>query len=206
MGADKIHYYDGKIYEVLFDRALSEVRKLILEQIEPGCRVIDVGCGTGSLVFELAKKCESVVGVELSSKMVKHANSRLSRLDQFHDKVSFLHKDATKLSDFEDEYFDYLTISMALHEMPAKIRLEVLKEAKRVAKRIIIADYAAPMPVNIFGIITRTVEFFAGIEHFKSFLDYQKRGGIGTLLEKSQFTILSEKINKKKTIKVVVAN
>ena len=203
MSIDKPHYYDGKPYEILFDRALREVRDIIVGQIEAGSKVIDIGCGTGSLVFDLAEKCESVTGVELSSKMVNHAQ----RCQQKNGKrnVSFMHGDATSLPHFENQQFDYLTISMALHEMPPELRLKVLNEAKRIAKKIIIADYVVPQPLSFAGIIIHIVEFLAGIEHFRGFRDFQSNNGINQLLQNCQLSICGESTNQNGTIKVVVA-
>jgi len=203
MNADKSHYYDGKFYEIFIDQALKDVRDIIIEQIEAGSTVVDIGCGTGSLSFALTEKCKSVTGVELSSKMVEHAKRRQQA--NGNNNVNFIHGDATSLPHFQNQKFDYLIISMALHEMPPNLRIKVLNEAKRIAKKIIVADYIVPQPVSFAGIITRIVEFLAGVEHFKGFRDFQKNNGIDQLLENCQLSICNESTNKNKTIRVVVA-
>lgn len=200
---DKPHYYDGKFYEMFIDLFFKEIRNSMSDQIESGSRVIDIGCGTGSFVFVLAEKCASVTGVELSSKMLAHAMSR-QRLHGKHN-VCFIHADATNLSDFKDKQFDYVTISMALHEMPHDVRERALLEAKRIGKKIIIADYAAPQPLTFAGVRIRIVEFLAGIEHFKAFLDFQKNRGIDQLLNNSGLFVFHESIIKDGTIRIVVA-
>ncbi|MBI2463677.1 methyltransferase domain-containing protein [Candidatus Peregrinibacteria bacterium] len=73
---DKPHYYDGILYEMLIDPFFKEIRDSMSAQIKSGSSVIDIGCGTGSFVFELAEKCKLVVGVEISSKMFERAKSR----------------------------------------------------------------------------------------------------------------------------------
>lgn len=203
MNTDKPHYYDGKFYEVLIDPALIEVRDIIVEQIEAGSTVVDIGCGTGALVFDLSEKCKSITGVELSSKMVEHARRRQQSNGK--NNINFVHGDATNLPHFEDQQFDYLTISMALHEMPPETRTKVLNEAKRIAKKIIVADYVVPQPLSFAGIGTRIVEFLAGIEHFRGFRDFQNNNGIDQLLQNCQLSICSEAINKNGTIRIVVA-
>ncbi len=203
MNIDKSHYYDGKFYEIFIDRALKEVRDIIVEQIEADSTVVDIGCGTGSLVFDLAEKCELVTGIELSSKMVIHAQRR--QQSNGNSNVNFIHGDSKSLPHFQDQQFDYATISMAIHEMPPDLRMQVLNDAKRIAKKIIIADYVVPQPLNFAGIITRIVEFLAGIEHFRGFRDFQRNNGIYQLLQNCQLSICGESTNKNGTIRVVVA-
>lgn len=203
MATDKPHYYDGKPYEILFDRALKEVRALIVEKIEPGSTVIDIGCGTGSLVFDLGENCKSVTGIELSSKMVAHAKRRQEANGKTN--VHFSHGDATSLPHFQDQQFEYATISMAIHEMSPELRIKVLQEAKRIARKIVIADYVTPLPLNFAGIRMRIVEFLAGIDHFKGFKNFQTNNGIDGLLEDCKLSTHEEAINQNGTIRIVVA-
>ena len=200
---DKSHYYDGKLYEIFIDRALRELRNIIVEQIEAGSTAIDIGCGTGSLVFDLAEKCKSVIGVELSSRMVNHARRR--RKSKGKDNVEFMHGNAASLPRFQDQQFDYAAISMVIHEMRPDLRMKVLNEAKRIAKKIIIADFAVPQPSGFAGISTYIVELLAGIGHFKGFKDFQRNNGLDRLLENCYLSIYRESVNKNGTIRVVVA-
>jgi ubiquinone/menaquinone biosynthesis C-methylase UbiE len=193
---DKPHFYDGKIYDILFDSALKEIRQLILSNIKKNSKVLDIASGTGSLVFDLSKICSQVIGVELSSKMVKFASSKNKM-----NNVSFIHADASSLKQFKDDEFDYATVSMAIHEMPPVIRIKVLQEMKRVAKIIIIADYTTPLPHSFAGLRVTVVEFLA--DHFKYFQHYQKSGGIKGILKNLQLDIIDKAMRKDKTIEVI---
>ncbi len=204
MISDKPHYYDGRLYDILFERALREVRDIIAGQIAADSKVLDIACGTGSLVFDLADKCTFVTGVELSSKMVGYAKKRQQANSK--QNVTFIHGNATDLPQYAHQEFDYLTIAMALHEMPPELREQVLQEAKRIAKKIIIADYMVPQALSFAGIRTYLVEFLAGLEHFKGFQHFQNNNGIDQLLQNCQLSICHEAINQKQTIRVVVAN
>lgn len=57
----------GKFYSTFVDPLLIKMRKKFAEQIEPGQKIIDIACGTGAQVFELAKKAKQVTGVDLFS-------------------------------------------------------------------------------------------------------------------------------------------
>lgn len=188
MRDNKFHYYDGKIYQKVIDPVLKKVRKIIIGRIEHGSKVIDIGCGTGALAFELAKQCSLITGLELSSKMANHAGKR-KREEDFKN-IEFIHSDAACLPGIEDKKYDYAVMSMMIHEMPMKYRSGVLNEAIRVSKSLIIADYSAPLPLNLHGIFTRIAEFLAGFEHFSNFRSYQKSRGIYGLLEQRGLSVI----------------
>jgi SAM-dependent methyltransferase len=152
--------------------------------------VIDICCGTGALVFDIAKRCEYVTGVDLSSGMIKYANKE--KEDRGLTNVEFVHADATNLSLYKDHVFDYAVLSFTIHEMPQDIRVPVLREAMRIANVVIIVDYMIPMPVNRIGLINLRYEFIAGYDHFRNFLNYRHNRGLDGLLEKVELTIEEE--------------
>ena len=65
---NKKHWYDGRVYGFFIDPLISGSRKCISSLIENGSTVIDIGFGTGSLVFFLSNKCNRILGIELSKK------------------------------------------------------------------------------------------------------------------------------------------
>lgn len=94
---------------------------------------------------------------------------------------------------------------MAIHEMSPALRMKVLREAKRIAGKIVIADWVAPLPFNFAGIRMRIVEFLAGMDHFKGFKSFQANNGIDRLIEDCKLSISEETINQNGTIRIVVA-
>lgn len=109
---------------------------------EKGSRILDVATGTGKQAFAFAKRGYDVVGIDLSDGMVEVAN-RKNR----YKNAKFLVADATNLP-FEDNGFDVVSVSFALHTMPPTIRQEVLKEMARVTKpagSMVVVDFALPL-------------------------------------------------------------
>ena len=103
---------------------------IIGEIVEPGARVLDLGCGDGELLQWLAEnKSVDARGVELSGAKVQRAIAR---------GVSVYQGDIDQgLADYPDQAFDYVILSQTLQEtrLPRKVLCEML----RVGRRAIVA-------------------------------------------------------------------
>jgi SAM-dependent methyltransferase len=173
--------YDGWLYHLFVDPVLGRVRRLVREQVAAGSSLIDIGCGTGELLFSLADRCSELVGVETSSRMWSYANRRAQ--DQSHSNLRFILGDAADLRDFPTDYFDYATACMVLHEMGVSQRLPVLREMQRLSRNLVLVDYRVPPPANFAAVICRIIERLAGHHHYRNYLSFAKDGGLSTLLE-----------------------
>jgi len=180
--AARSRFYDGRIYAGVMDRFLSGLHDFVAAQIDPGQRLLDAGCGTGSLLFRLSPTASQAVGVELSPAMVEFADKQAAR--QGMENISFVLGDITHiLVDRPDGDFDIATAVMVLHEMPAEVRVPVLLELTRVADRVLCLDFRASMPWNLAGLRNRIFELAAGREHFSAFRDFQRREGLFGIAE-----------------------
>jgi len=72
----------GWFYKTFIDPLLAGGRKTITEKIPENQSILDVACGTGAQVFELAKKAKKVVGVDLSEKMNQTAQKVKAKLNK----------------------------------------------------------------------------------------------------------------------------
>jgi homoserine O-acetyltransferase len=103
---------------------------MIGEMIEPGTRVLDLGCGGGELLAWLREhKQVAGQGVEIDANNVRRAVAR---------GVSVYQSDIEQgLVDYPDQSFDFAILSQTLQEM--RYPLRVLKEMLRVGRHAIIA-------------------------------------------------------------------
>ena len=103
---------------------------VIGEIIQPGSRVLDLGCGEGELLAWLVENKQVLArGVEISAVQVRKAISR---------GVSAYQGDIDEgLADYPDKAFDYVILSQTLQE--TRSPLQVLKEMLRVGRRAIIS-------------------------------------------------------------------
>ena len=170
----------GIFYGTFVDPLLNGLRKRVLHEIKHGEKVIDIACGTGAQCFAMAAKGGKVTGVDLSESMIRFARNKKAK--SLFSNLDFMVCDATNLVPFVANEFDVAILSLALHQFSPDLYKSILSEMKRVAKRIIIVDYAVPLPKNYAGFGSRIAEFMAGAEHNRNFKSYYKRGGINQIL------------------------
>ena len=102
---------------------------VIVSLVEPGARVLDLGCGDGLLLARLiAEKGARGTGVEISQEGIQAAIAR---------GLSVVQADLDEgLADYQDQSFDWVILNQTLQSL-AKPTL-VLDEMLRVGKRAIV--------------------------------------------------------------------
>ena len=111
----------------------SDVRidlKLIADLIEPGSRVLDIGCGDGALL-ELLERTRGVDarGIEISQEGVNAAVGR---------GLSVIQGDAdSDLVQYPDQSFDYVVLSHTIQATRNARR--VLEEMLRIGRRVVVS-------------------------------------------------------------------
>lgn len=115
----------------LISKDFSRTRGRIWEEIsflfdvKSGEKVLDLGCGNGRY-YELLKNTD-YTGLDTSEELIKIAKEK-------YPNAKFQVEDALNLS-FQDNSFDKIYSIAVLHHIPSnELRLEFLKEAKRVLK------------------------------------------------------------------------
>ena len=103
---------------------------LIADLVEPGARVLDVGCGDGALLQLLAEqKNVDGRGVELSQRGVNECVAK---------GLSVIQGDAdTDLVDYPDDGFDYVILSQTLQA--TRQPREALRNMLRIGRRAIVS-------------------------------------------------------------------
>lgn len=98
--------YDSRYEEIQRAKYLVALRHLP-DRVE---RVLDLGCGTGMFLEELSNRAEIVIGLDISSEMLKRAKARVKN-------VGLVQADADALP-FLDGSFDAVVSVTLLQNMP----------------------------------------------------------------------------------------
>jgi demethylmenaquinone methyltransferase/2-methoxy-6-polyprenyl-1,4-benzoquinol methylase len=105
----------------------------------PGRSLLDLCTGTGEIALRCGRRGARVTAVDLTPSMFLRAERKTRGLP-----VRFAGMDARQLA-FPDGSFDAVLLSFALHDMPRKVRTQVLREAARVAREtLVVLDYDVP--------------------------------------------------------------
>ncbi|WP_320065571.1 SAM-dependent methyltransferase [Micromonospora sp. RTGN7] len=136
-------YWDDTFDETSLEDATNRLTDKLsgLLTIEPGDRLLDLGCGIGEPAIKLATAHDiEVVGVSISERQVQRANDRVASAG-LAGRLSFQLADAMELP-FPDESFDIVWALESLHHMPD--RWHVLRQVARVLRpggRVAIGDF-----------------------------------------------------------------
>ena len=180
-------YYDGRPYACWIDPLLKPIRRAVSDLIEPGSIAVDIGCGTGALAMRLSRQCEKVIGIDHSHLMIRQAH-RIGA-ERGIKNLRLICDDAlSALDHLKEPRVDYAVFSMMLHEITPESRLELILRARRIAGRILFADYRIPLR-RLLSVPILIVERMAGREHFRNFLNFSRTRGLMSLIEAADLTV-----------------
>jgi ubiquinone/menaquinone biosynthesis C-methylase UbiE len=139
-------FYDLSAPVLFVGTRRRSYRQLLLASgVQSGDRVLDVGCGPGYFARMLAQTVGShgsVVGIDAAPEMIEYANRKARSLPN----CRFQSGAAESLA-FPDASYDVVVSSLMMHHIPDELRLQAVREMRRVLRpggRLLLADFTIP--------------------------------------------------------------
>ena len=132
-------FFRGKLREL-------RQRTADLARIQPGEKVLDVGCGTGALAMEVEPRVGAtgqVFGIDPGAQQIARARSKAAKRNM---SIEFQIGVIEHLN-FPDQTFDVVLSTIMMHHLSDSLKRQGLAEIARVLKpggRLVIADFKRP--------------------------------------------------------------
>ena len=185
--------YDRGIQILTLGRIHRVKERIANTYIQPGMRVLEIGCGTGTLTTMMAAKGAIVTGIDASPTMLSEAEKKAAA-QNIKARVSLQLMDATLIGErFSEASFDLIVTTLVMSELsPDEQRFVLVACLKLLAPggRLLIADevipadalrrllfYAVRLPLTLLTwLLTRTsTSALRGFESLLSQAGFQTR-------------------------------
>lgn len=169
------------------DKHLAPIREQIIQKFSSEDRVLDVGCGTGDLLFKAAGQLSYGLGVDLDAGMIAYAKNK--KLNLGIENVAFTQGNVLDIRSELAVTFDVATTTLTLHEMASRMAIDVLRMMAEVSHKVLVIDFT---DTNTFsgkwGI--EIDELLSG--HYAQFTAYRSAGGLPFIAGTAGLQIVSK--------------
>jgi SAM-dependent methyltransferase len=95
-------------------------------------RILEIGCGSGLLLYRLAPHCAQYVGIDFSKRVIDRLSTEIARRPLELGHVKVLHREAEALEEFADADFDLVIMNSVVFFLPSTAHVDtVLDRALR---------------------------------------------------------------------------
>ena len=125
-----------------------------IQSLQP-THVLEIGCGTGLILFQLAQQCETYWGIDFSKQALSYIEYQQTLLkeDQLNN-VKLFKKQANELDDIPQDTFDTVVLNSVIQYFPnAEYLIDVIKKAATLVQKngkIFIGDVRNASLLNAF--------------------------------------------------------
>jgi len=183
--------------QVLLDRKDVAVR-FLREQVGPGSRVLDAGCGAGLVSRELAEKGFVVHGIDLSRKMLDLYERHLSASGVDRSRWSCTLGGVLEADLAKGSFDGILALGFLQYQSDERAALARFHELLRPGGTLVVSGPIRFTIANLFGLASARRKFRDRVKGRKSVLheispNYYSLARLKKLLEASGFTVIGHK-------------
>ena len=139
--------YDRSIRRLTAGRLDLLHRRVAEDWVEPGDRVLDVGCGTGSQAVRCAERGAQVTAIDSSAAMLEVARAR-SAQEGLSDRIELLLLDGLEVGEhLPARSFDVVVLSLVLSELDDRGQRRLLKACRSLLSergRLLVVEEVVP--------------------------------------------------------------
>jgi SAM-dependent methyltransferase len=128
----------------LADLTYGEIYRIVSQFVpDRKLRILDVGCGWGSVCLELARRGHNVLGLDMNPDNIKIANRAMNRDPNKSRRGALSYRVADFSSWTSQDKYDLVLLSRVLHHFPRPVKtLAKVKDLLSPGGRIVCIEYA----------------------------------------------------------------
>lgn len=193
----RVYYEATKNVHLVFQYMILPKSDHLKNLLETGCSFLDIGCGMGSLVINLAGVFDKsrFLGIDPNPYAIEEAR-KTTTLEGLDNRVSFENMGGEAIP-YKDQ-FDIATMVANIHEINPEVREKVLVKAHEALKEeghLVILDFPFPEepadfrnPLYDFAVLDQFRKTCFGHDHISHFKRDRMLGQVG-FVEKKRKTI-----------------
>jgi cyclopropane fatty-acyl-phospholipid synthase-like methyltransferase len=139
--------YDRGIQLLTLGKIQRIKETIARDYVHAGTRVLEIGCGTGTLTLMMAQRGAIVTGIDASPRMLAEAEKKVKDAN-LEERVSLKYMDATLIGDrLPAASFDLIVSTLVFSELPPDDQRFVLEACQQLLMpngRLLIADEVIP--------------------------------------------------------------
>jgi ubiquinone/menaquinone biosynthesis C-methylase UbiE len=139
--------YDRGIQILTLGRIQLIKQRIANTYVQADMRILEIGCGTGTLTTMMGAKGARVTGIDASPAMLNEANKKVN-LQNLNQRVTLQYMDASLIGDrFPDGSFDLIVSTLVFSEFSPDLQRYVLEACKKLLAphgQLLIADEVSP--------------------------------------------------------------
>ena len=142
--------YDRGICWLSWGQSERVKRQIVAGHVTAGSRVLDIGCGTGTLAVLAAQKGAQVIGFDVSPGMLAVARRKVTA-GGLEERIELHEAGVAEMAKFRRASFDLVTATLVFSELSCDEQTYVLGQAHRILKpggHLAVADEVKPRSVG----------------------------------------------------------